>query len=132
MKSTFVRIAAVMCITLNSVASGASTTMPAPGTYDAQIIKSSMCALKQDDRRICHRLKVKFPTGKIIDTQLWDGVTIYDARGRYIYKVNYDNDTVEMWERFSKGISYLTVGMLVRMKISCSRASCDVGTIQIR
>jgi len=79
-------------------------------------------------------LKVKLATGRSIDAQLWGGgVTIYDARGRYVYRVDNDISQGEMWERFSKGISHLTVGTPIRMKInSCSQASCDAEVIQIK
>lgn len=134
MKSKFVRIAVVMCIVLGSVATGANASMPAPGTYDAQIIKSSMCDLGQGDKRACHRLKVKLATGRSIDALLWGGaVTIYDVKGRYIYRVDNDMSQGEMWERFSKGFSYLKVGTPVRIKIaSCSNISCDVAAIQVK
>jgi hypothetical protein len=132
MKARMVRILALISLTLLSVVTEARTEAPVSGVYEGKITKSSFCDLSQGDKRICQHFTVQLGTGKVIEGSLWQGGTIYSAKGSILYKVDNETSSGEGWERFSKGVSYLKVGNNVRMTLSCTRFHCDINQINLK
>ena len=109
------------------------TEVIASGVYEGRIIKSSLCALSQGDRRMCQRLTVQFITGNVIDVSLWGAaVKIYDSTGTVLYDGDNNALGAEGRAQFSKGISYLKVGANVKVNLSCNHPGCETNSIALR
>jgi hypothetical protein len=133
MKAQLIQVAALIGFISLSAVAEAKTEVVQSGVYEGRIIRSSFCDLPQGDKRMCQRITVQLGTAKVIDGSLWGGVlTIYDSMGTVLYKGDNNASGGEGWEKFSKGIGYLKVGVNVRMTLSCNRSHCDINQINLK
>lgn len=133
MKAQLIQVAALIGFISLSAVADAKTEVVQSGVYEGRIIKLSFCDLPQGDKRMCQRITVQLGTAKVIDGSLWGGVlTIYDSKGTVLYKGDNHASGGEGWEKFSKGIGYLKVGVNVRMTLSCNRSHCDINQINLK